>query len=115
MGPSMAFLRMQVRLAATSAGVILWDGPFLDVRSPQALADDCAQAASAGLDGKLCIHPVQVQVVNAAFSPTEEDRLRAAAILAAAKIHGEGAFLQDGKMVDAPVISWAKSTLRQTL
>jgi citrate lyase subunit beta/citryl-CoA lyase len=67
-----------------------------------------------GFQGKLCIHPDQIAVVQAAFSPTPEEIAEAERIVAAAEAaerQGHGAAQVDGKMIDAPVVLRAKRVL----
>lgn len=71
------------------------------------------EAREHGFDGATCVHPAVVPLLNAAFSPTEQERAWAQRVLDRAAT-GEGAFELDGKMVDAPVIARARALLSQT-
>ena len=67
-----------------------------------------------GFDGKWCIHPAQIPVVNKAFSPTDEEVAWARRIVAAyeeANAAGSGSVSVDGQMVDAASIRMARNTL----
>lgn len=66
------------------------------------------EARMHGFDGATCVHPSVVSVLNAAFAPTPEDIAWAERVLAAGS---EGAFVVDGRMVDAPVIARARRIL----
>ena len=55
---------------------------------------------------KLCIHPAQVPVVHAAFTPSAKEVAWAGRVLEAAK--GGGVTSVDGSMVDRPVVEWAR-------
>jgi citrate lyase beta subunit len=105
--PILNAIRLQLRLAAAEGGVGAWDGPWLDVQDVAGLDCSAAAAARLGFSGKLCIHPSQVQAVHRAFTPAPDSVARARAILDAAG-QNPGAFLMDGKMVDAPVIEAAR-------
>jgi citrate lyase subunit beta/citryl-CoA lyase len=105
-------VRLSVRFAAAEAGIATFDGAFLDVNSPDLFRIDAEEARNFGFVGKSCIHPTQVPIANEVFSPDAGEVARAESILAAAaeKMQaGVGAFLHEGKMIDAPVISRAKS------
>jgi citrate lyase beta subunit len=105
---AMATIRLQLRLAAAEGGVGAWDGPWPDVADEAGLLKAAHAAAALGYAGKLCIHPKQVAPVHAAFAPTDAALAHARAILTAAAATDAGAFMHDGKMIDAPVIAAAR-------
>ncbi|MEO6971892.1 MAG: CoA ester lyase [Rhodoferax sp.] len=72
------------------------------------LSADVARCRRGGFGAKLCIHPSQVAVVNAALAPTTEEVERARRVLAAYKQAGGGVFGLDGRMVDAPLVRLAQ-------
>ena len=75
------------------------------------LAAQARLARSLGLRGKACIHPSQVEIVNAAFTPddaTVDWARRVVAAAATASDAGTGAIALDGSMVDAPVVARAR-------
>jgi len=68
-----------------------------------------------GFRGMLAIHPAQVDVINAAFTPTAEEIAEAQAIVDLfAANPGVGAIGYKGGMLDRPHLSRAKQLLRQT-
>jgi citrate lyase subunit beta/citryl-CoA lyase len=105
-------VRVGLTLASRAAGLPgPIDGVTTDLADPAATEVAATEAQRAGFSGKLCIHPRQVSPVNAVFSPSPEAVLRAERIVAAAGVHGAGAFRLDGQMVDAPVIQRARALL----
>ena len=69
-----------------------------------------------GFDGKQCIHPSQLAVVNEIFSPSAEEVTRAKAVVDAyeeAAKAGRGAIGKDGKMIDYANIRMAKALLKK--
>ena len=86
------------------------DGITARLDDPRTVIADSAAAASLGFGGKLCIHPSQVEVVNAAFSPSAEEILRARRIMN--NFAHDGAQRLDGRMVDRPVVERAEQVLR---
>jgi citrate lyase subunit beta/citryl-CoA lyase len=107
-------VRIATRLAASEAGIAVFDGAFVKVSDPQGFREEAQEARALGLNGKSCIHPSQVAVANEIFSPGAEEIERAVKLLAAAEsagTNGEGAFLHDGDMVDLPVIERARRVL----
>ena len=108
--------RWQVLVAARAAGIAAWDTICPEFRDLDVLARDCAVAAAMGFDGKFAIHPAQIPVIHAAFTPTAEEAERAARIVAAydaAVADGLGAVAVDGEMVDPPVAERARALLRR--
>jgi citrate lyase subunit beta/citryl-CoA lyase len=61
-----------LRVAATAAGVQAVDGPWQQVRDLDGLRTKATRSAALGFDGTWVLHPDQVAVVNAVFTPTQE-------------------------------------------
>lgn len=95
--------------AAGLAGPV--DGVTTDLDDPAVATADASRAAGLGFAGKLCIHPRQVETVNAAFAPSAEELSWARRVLAVAAEAGSGAVRVDGQMVDAPVLIRARQLL----
>ncbi len=74
---------MQILLAARAGGLDVIDAVFNDFRDAEGLAAECAQGRAMGFDGKMLIHPAQIEPANAAFGVNDADRLEAEAIVAA--------------------------------
>ncbi len=89
------------------------DGVTVDVKDGERLQTDTRRARAFGFAGKLCIHPAQVDGVNAVFMPSAAEVAWARRVLDAARTHGGQAVSLDGKMVDLPVIRLAAQTLKQ--
>ncbi|KAH6685846.1 Pyruvate/Phosphoenolpyruvate kinase-like domain-containing protein [Plectosphaerella plurivora] len=80
------------------------------------LANDCVEGRALGFNGKQCIHPSQLGVVQAKFSPTEEELEWAVRVQvgdAQAQAEGKGAWKLDGKMIDVPVVKKALGLLER--
>jgi citrate lyase beta subunit len=100
--------------AARAAGLRAIDGPVADYRDEEGLRGSCLIARSLGFDGKWCIHPAQIGVVNEVFSPTEREIEWAKKVVEAyeeANAAGSGAISVDGQMIDAASIKLAQNTL----
>ena len=103
--------RSQLVLASRLAGLPPpLDGVTATLR-PEALSRDARRARRLGFGGKLCIHPVQVAAVNAAFLSSEAQLAWARRVCAAAERAGGGATTLDGVMVDLPVLRRAERVL----
>lgn len=101
-------------LAAAEAGVFACDGAFADIRDAEGFSAEARMARGLGFIGKSCIHPSQVALANAVFQPDDEEVARARRVLDGARDAAErglGAFVVDGRMVDAPFLRRAESVL----
>jgi len=106
----------RIVVAARAADLRAIDGPVADYRDEEGLRQSCLLARSLGFDGKWCIHPAQIEVVNEVFSPTEREIEWARKVVEAyeeASAAGRGAISVDGQMVDAASIKMARNTLAQ--
>lgn len=107
------YARSKIASEARIAPLTLLDVPYLDVTDPDGLRAECERIVALGYNGKACIHPNQIAVVNAAFSPGEASIEWAKRVgLARTESHG-GAVLLDGKLLDAPVYLRAERILNQ--
>ncbi len=97
---------------AYAAGVAAIETVYPDFRDIDGLAAYAARGRRDGFTGMMAIHPSQVPVINAAFSPSAEEIARAQAIIDLfAANPGAGALSLDGKMIDAPHLKAAKAIL----
>ena len=104
----------RIVVAARAANLRAIDGPVADYRDEEGLRESCLRARSLGFDGKWCIHPGQVEIVNEVFSPTERELEWARKVVDAyqrANEAGSGSISIDGQMVDAASIRMAHNTL----
>jgi len=99
---------------AVAAGVQPVDGVFADFKDTKGLKAEAEAARREGFTGKLAIHPAQVPVINAAFTPSAEDLSHAEQIVAAFEAHPDAGVLSvGGKMVDRPHLVQAKRVLER--
>jgi citrate lyase subunit beta/citryl-CoA lyase/(S)-citramalyl-CoA lyase len=97
--------------AAARAGIATLDVPHLDLKDPADLVASTARAKALGFTGRSCIHPNQVAVVNATFSPSPAELERARRVVEAFDAAGGAAALLDGKLIELPVIRAARRVL----
>ncbi|MFN7177001.1 MAG: HpcH/HpaI aldolase/citrate lyase family protein [Thermaurantiacus sp.] len=100
--------------AARAANIFAFDGVFTDITDATGLAAEAAQARAFGFDGKTCIHPSQLDAVNAAFSPTPDEVEHARGLIAAheeAGRIGKAVATFRGKLIEVLHVAEAKRTL----
>lgn len=103
--------RYAVLLCTRVAGLApALDGVFPSIEDTAGLHDAVQFARDMGFGGALCIHPNQVVIIHQALKPSPEELHWAHRIMDAAS-SGEGVFVMDGQMVDAPVIGRAQAIL----
>ena len=69
--------------AARAHGLRCMDGPFAGLQDLEGLERAARVARAMGFDGKQCIHPMQLPVVNGVFTPSDEETAKAEALVAA--------------------------------
>ena len=100
---------------AVAAGVQPVDGVFADYKDDGGLKAESEAASREGFTGKLAIHPAQVSIINAAFTPSGAEVKHAAAIVAAFEAQPDAGVLSvDGKMVDRPHLVQAQRILERS-
>jgi citrate lyase subunit beta-like protein len=80
------------------------------------LEEECEGGRGLGFNGKQCIHPSQVEVVQRAFAPGEKEVEWAIRVVIAdkqAEEKGRGAWTLEGKMIDAPVVGKARAVVKK--
>lgn len=115
-GLEVFYARNAVLLACRSAGIDALDIVFSDINDKEGLEEDTALAKNLGFDGKTCIHPRQIDIVNSFFTPSMKEIKYALRVLKAVeegKRQHKGAVSLDGGMVDKPMELRARTTLAQ--
>jgi citrate lyase subunit beta/citryl-CoA lyase len=104
-----AYAKQRTVAAARAAGLSAIDCITPRFRDVEQTRRDAEAARRMGFDGKWAIHPAQIDVINAAFTPTDEELRRAEELLRAYRAadveKGLGAIVVGDEMVD-------KATLR---
>ncbi len=97
---------------AHAAGVAAIETVYPDFRDLDGLAAYAARGRRDGFSGMMAIHPAQVSVINAAFTPSAEEIAHAQAVVDLFAAHpGAGALSLNGRMVDAPHLKAARALL----
>lgn len=110
--PVFQLARSVTLLAAAAASVAAVDTVFPNFRDMAGFQAECTEAERDGFTAKMAIHPDQVPIINAAFTPSPEAIERSAAIVAAfAAANNPGVVAVDGKMYDRPHLRLAERLL----
>lgn len=109
------YIRSRVLVAARSAGIHNpMTGLVSTLAEPAEVEQFALQARQLGYSGMMVIHPSHVGTVNAVFTPSEADVVRAGAVvraLADAAQSGTGAVTFEGRMVDVAMGHTARRVL----
>lgn len=107
--------RLQVVLAARAADIQPIDSVFSDIEDEEGLKKSVLEAKSLGFEGKGCIHPGQIRIVNDGFSPSKREIEKAKKISLAieeAQKKRSGVVSLGSKMIDPPVVKRAERILK---
>jgi len=115
-GTELFYARSRISIACRAAEIAPpIDTPFMiDLKNTEALISDAKRAKELGFQGKLVIHPDQVEPCNQIFSPLPEEIKRAKKIVQAfeeAEAAGMAAIQLEGKFIDYPVVKRSKNIL----
>lgn len=105
--------RSRLPIASRAAGIVPpIDSPWMvDIKDTEGLTQDAKRARACGFQGKLVIHPNQIQPCHEVFTPTEEEIAQAREIIEAfeqAEREGRAAIQFHGKFIDYPVVEKAR-------
>ncbi|QUJ76882.1 CoA ester lyase [Sulfitobacter albidus] len=101
-------------LAGKAHGVALIDGVYNAFKDDEGLRLEADQGRDMGFDGKTLIHPAQLEVANAAFSPSAEEidlAQRQIAAFEECEATGQGVAVVDGKIVENLHVATAREIL----
>jgi citrate lyase subunit beta/citryl-CoA lyase len=90
------------------------DTVWVHINDLEGLASSAKRAKQLGFQGKMCIYPPQVELVNRAFTPTEREIAFARRVVAAfetAEREGSSSIQLDGFFIDYPIVYKAQRTL----
>jgi citrate lyase subunit beta / citryl-CoA lyase len=97
---------------AAAAKVPAIETIHVNFRDAELLRRDTELARRDGFTGRLAIHPAQVAIINAVFTPSPDQIEKAKAVVAAfAAKPGTGAVAIDGRMYDRPHLARAQALL----
>jgi citrate lyase subunit beta / citryl-CoA lyase len=108
------YARSAIVMAAACAHVQSVDGVWPDLQDTEGLKVFALQSRRLGFSGMSVIHPAQVEIVNGAFMPADDEIDYARRVLKAfdeARTRGEGAVAFGGQLLDLPIVDRARQTL----
>tara|TARA_B100001123_G_scaffold449911_1_gene617449 strand:+ start:2362 stop:3171 length:810 start_codon:yes stop_codon:yes gene_type:complete len=106
----------RVQLAARAFGKTVLDGTFVTLNDSEGFKAECEQGRQLGFDGKTLIHPSQIELANAIFGPTADDKAWAKEVIRlydVAQVEDKAVTLMDGQMIEALHYRRAKEILAQ--
>jgi citrate lyase subunit beta/citryl-CoA lyase len=113
----LSFARAKIVSASRAAGLEApLDTVWVDLQDPEGLEASTCAALAYGFQGKMCIHPNQVEIVNRVFTPNEEEVAFAQRVVAAfkkAEAEGVASIQLDGKFIDYPIVYRAQRLLEK--
>ena len=108
--------RCALVIAAKACGLAPIDTVHLAVKDEAAFREDAERGLHLGFEGKLCIHPRQVEIANAVYTPGPAQIDYARRVIAAwedAQANARGVFTLDGTMMDAPLVTVQRRVLER--
>ncbi|MDR1571077.1 MAG: CoA ester lyase [Clostridiales Family XIII bacterium] len=110
-----AYARTTVAVAARSAGLVALDAPFPDYSNVEAFEKNTLDGVSMGFEGRMIIHPSQIEIAHRLYSPTAAEVERARKVVsffeAEGLAKGLASVAMDGQMIDTPVYTNAQGVL----
>ena len=108
------YARSHIATAAAAAHIQAVDGVWVDLNDTEGLKRFARQARLLGMSAISIIHPSQIDIANAAFTPAKEDISYAREVLKAfdeAHARGAGAIAFRGQLLDYPIVDRARQTM----
>jgi citrate lyase subunit beta/citryl-CoA lyase len=113
----LAYVRAKIVTASRAAGIEApFDTVWVDLTDQEGLEASARTALGFGFQGKMCIHPNQIAIVNRVFTPSEAETAFAERVVAAfvrAEAEGSAAIQLDGKFIDYPILYRAQRVLEK--
>ncbi|GAG93753.1 unnamed protein product [marine sediment metagenome] len=103
------FVRRNILINAKARNLLAIDTVYKSFKDVSGLKEETDKIVKMGFDGKLVIHPGQIEIINTSFTPTKEEIERMEVILENKdRIEKEGAISINGIMYDPPHLRWAQ-------
>ncbi len=113
----LAYARAKIAIASRAAGCEApFDTVWVDLADREGLEASARTALGFGFQGKMCIHPDQIAIVNRVFTPSDDEvafARRVVAAFAKAEAEGSAALQVDGRFIDYPIVWRAQRVLER--
>jgi citrate lyase beta subunit len=97
--------------ACARARIPAFDVPHLDLHDTAALEDETRRVKTLGFEGKIAIHPRQVETINRVYQPTEQELSEAQEAVASFEAAGGAAIQFRGRLLELPLMNRYKRIL----
>jgi citrate lyase subunit beta-like protein len=111
-GRGLQYARQKVVVTAKAYQLQAIDKVYIDYKDSEGLRKDAQEGACMGFTGKQVIHPGQVEIVQEAFTPSQDHQQWAKELMREFDEHqrsGKGAFVFRDKMIDMPLLRQAQN------
>ena len=117
-GDELLYARSHTAVAARAAGLVALDHPFVAFKDPEAFEENVLFGKQLGYEGRMLVHPGQIEPSNRLYSPSAEDVAWAKEVVKAFEeegiAKGVASINYKGQMVDTPVYDNARMVLTIT-
>ena len=113
-GDEVFYARSQVVIGAKASRIIALDQAVISIRDDEQCRRDAIKGRDMAYDGKICVHPRQVDICNEVFAPSESEIAHAHGVVEAygqATARGIGTIDYKGQMIDGPLLKRAETIL----
>jgi citrate lyase subunit beta/citryl-CoA lyase len=114
-GAEQLYARSHTAVAARAAGCVAIDCPFVDIKDSEAFEKSTRFGRQLGYEGRMLIHPSQIEPSHRIYTPAAEDVEWARGVVKVFEeegiAKGMAAVTFNGKMVDTPVYDNARTIL----
>jgi len=115
-GVEQLYAHYYTAVAARAAGCVAIDCPFVDYANVEAFEKSTLEGRQMGYEGRMLIHPSQVEPSNRLYMPSEADMEWATGVVKVFEeeglAKGAAAVAYKGKMVDTPVYENARQIIQ---
>lgn len=109
---NMLYARQRIVNSASRHEIAAIDTGCYNVGSANDLLEESRRARRLGFHGKAAVHPMQLDVINAVFRPSDEELDWAKRVVTLSEANGGGILVIDGNMIGPPFVRKARRILQ---